>query len=97
MSTKDPEVRSEVGRLRASEKEARVLASAFDEGRFAFASGKLREECRFRNPARRNAWERGWLESERERAELDAVRAMSEEEKIQTLERLSALKSITGA
>jgi ribosome modulation factor len=76
MSPIDPEIRSEVKRIRGSEKEAKILAAAFDEGRFAFISGITRDGCRFRNPARRNAWERGWLESARERAEHDSIKAM---------------------
>jgi len=32
----DPEIRAEVSRLKVSEKEARILDAAFDEGRFAF-------------------------------------------------------------
>lgn len=81
MSSLDPEIRSEVGKIKASEKETKILDAAFDEGRFAFVSGISRDGCRFRNPARRNAWERGWLESERGRAEHDSVKARSEYEK----------------
>jgi len=94
MTSLDPEVRAEVSKLRASEKEARILDAAFDEGRFAFVSGITRDECRFRNPARRNAWERGWLESERERAEHDSIKSMSEDEKAETRQKLSAIKSM---
>ena len=94
MSKTDPEIRSEVARLKASEKEARVLDAAFDEGRFAFISGIPKEGCRYRNPARRNAWERGWLESERERAEHDSIKSMSEDEKAETRQKLSAIKSM---
>ena len=94
MTSFDPEVRAEVSKLRASEKEARILDAAFDEGRFAFVSGITRDECRFRNPARRNAWERGWLESERERAEHDSIKSMSEDEKAETRQKLSAIKSM---
>ena len=96
MSKADPEIRSEVSRLKASEKEAKVLDAAFDEGRFAFVSGIARDECRFRNPARRNAWERGWLELERERAEYDSIKNMSEDEKAETRQKLSALKEMIG-
>ena len=96
MTSLDPEVRAEVSKLRASEKEARILDAAFDEGRFAFVSGITRDECRFRNPARRNAWERGWLESERERAEHESIKAMSEDEKAETRQKLSAIKSMIG-
>ena len=96
MSKADPEIRNEVSHLKASQKEARVLDAAFDEGRFAFVSGITRDECRFRNPARRNAWERGWLESERERAEHDSIKSMSEAERMATREMLSALKSMMG-
>ena len=88
----DPEVRSEISRIKASKKEAKVLDAAFDEGRFAFVSGVPRDECRFRNPARKNAWERGWLESERERAEHESIKGMSESEKAEMREKLSALK-----
>ena len=94
MTSLDPEVRAEVSKLRASEKEARILDAAFDEGRFAFISGTPKEGCRFRNPARRNAWERGWLESERERAEHDSIKAMSEAEKAETRQKLSTIKSM---
>ena len=94
MTSLDPEVRTEVSKLRASDKEARILDAAFDEGRFAFISGTPKEGCRFRNPARRNAWERGWLESERERAEHESIKAMSDNEKAETREKLSALKAI---
>lgn len=97
MSTKiDPELRAEVSKFRASEKEAKIIDAAFDEGRFAFVSGISRDGCRFRNPARRNAWERGWLESERERAEHDSIKTMSESERAETLRKLSDLKSIIG-
>jgi ribosome modulation factor len=96
MSKSDPEIRSEVRRIKASEKEAKVLDAAFDEGRFAFVSGVSRDECRFRNPARKNAWERGWLESERERAEHDSIKNMSASEKAETREKLSTLKSMIG-
>lgn len=92
----DPEIRDEIQRNKASEKEGRILNAAFAEGRFAFVSGIARDECRFRNPARRNAWERGWLESERERAEHESIKAMSEAEKAVTREKLSALKSMIG-
>jgi len=94
MTSLDPEVRAEVSKLRASEKEARILDAAFDEGRFAFVSGITRDECRFRNPARRNAWERGWLESERERAEHESIKNMSEAEKAEARQKLSAIKSM---
>jgi ribosome modulation factor len=90
----DPEIRAEIQRHKASEKEARILDAAFDEGRFAFVSGITRDECRLRNPARRNAWERGWLESEREKAEHDSIKSMSEDEKAETRQKLSALKEI---
>ena len=92
MTSLDAEIRSEVSKLRASEKEAKILDAAFDEGRVAFISGITRDGCRLRNPARRNAWERGWLESERERAEHDAIKTMSESEKAETRKKLSALK-----
>ena len=92
----DPEIRAEVSKLKASEKEAKILDAAFDEGRFAFISGITRDGCRFRNPARRNAWERGWLESERERVEHDSIKAMSEAEKDDTRGKLLALKAIIG-
>lgn len=94
MSKGDPEIRAEVSRIKASKKEANVLAAAFDEGRFAFVSGILREECRFRNPARRNAWERGWLESEREREEHGSIKGMSASEKAKIRENLSSLKQM---
>jgi len=96
MSKGDPEIRAEVSRIKASKKEANVLAAAFDEGRFAFVSGISREECRFRNPARRNAWERGWLESEREREEHGSIKGMSEDKKAETRQKLSALKEMIG-
>ena len=94
MSKVDPEIRAEVSRLKVSENEARILNAAFDEGRFAFISGIPKEGCRYRNPARRNAWERGWLESERERAEHDSIKAMSEAEKAETRQKLSTIKSM---
>lgn len=94
MNKADPEFRAEVSKLRASEKEAKILDAAFDEGRFAFVSGISRDGCRFRNPARRNAWKRGWLESERERAEHDSIKTMSQSEKAETRQRLSALKKM---
>lgn len=97
MSTKiDPELRAEVRKFKASEKEAKIIDAAFDEGRFAFISGMTRDDCRFRNPARRNAWERGWLESERERAEHDSIKGMTEIEKAETRIKLSALKAIVS-
>jgi ribosome modulation factor len=94
MSKTDPEIRSEISRIKASKKEAKVLDAAFDEGRFAFISGIARDACRFRNPARRNAWERGWLESERERVEHDSIKSMSASEKAKTRENLSSLKEM---
>lgn len=96
MTNIDPEVRSEVSRIKASEKEAKVLDAVFDEGRFAFVSGISREDCRFRNPARRNAWERGWLESEQERAEHESIKSMSEDEKAETRQKILALKGLIG-
>jgi ribosome modulation factor len=96
MGRLDPEIRAEASRIKATEKELKVLESAFDEGRFAFVSGIPREECRFRNPARRNAWERGWLESERERVEHDSIKNMSEVEKAEARQKLVALKEIIG-
>jgi ribosome modulation factor len=96
MSSLDPEIRSEVGKIKASEKETKILDAAFDEGRFAFVSGISRDGCRFRNPARRNAWERGWLASEQERAEHDSIKSMTEEEKTETRGKLSALKAMIG-
>lgn len=69
MAILDPEIRSEVSRLKGSQKESRIIDATFDEGRFALISGIGRHHCRSRNPARRNVWERGRLESERERAE----------------------------
>lgn len=92
----DSELRGEVSKLRASEKEAKILDAAFDEGRFAFISGMTRDGCRFRNPARRNAWERGWLESERERVGHDSIKTMTEAEKAETREKLSVLKAMIG-
>jgi hypothetical protein len=59
MSKSDPEIRAEVNRLKAAKKETKALDAAFDEGRFAFVSGITREGYRSRNPAGRNAWERG--------------------------------------
>ena len=96
MSSLDPEIRSEVGKIKASEKETKILDAAFDEGRFAFVSGISRDGCRFRNPARRNAWERGWLASEQERAEHESIKAMSEGEKAETREKLSTLKALVS-
>lgn len=96
MSKTDPEIHSEVNRLKAAKKETKALDAAFDEGRFAFISKIPRDACRFLNPARRNAWERGWLESERERAEHDSIKAMSEAEKAETRQKLSAIKSMIG-
>lgn len=96
MTSLDAELRAEVSKLKASEKEAKILEAAFDEGRFAFVSGISRDGCRLRNPARRNAWERGWLESERERAEHDAIKRMSETEKTATRQKLSALRTMIG-
>jgi ribosome modulation factor len=90
MTSLDPEVRAQVSKLRASEKESGLLESAFDEGRFAFVSGITREECRFRNPSRKNAWERGWLKSEREMAEHDSIKGISAAEKVATRGKLSA-------
>lgn len=94
MSSFDTELRSEVSKLRASEKEAKILDAAFDEGRFAYVSGITRDGCRFKNPARRNAWERGWLDSERERAEHDSIKAMTDTEKAKTRQKLSVLKAM---
>lgn len=94
MSKIDPEIRAEVSRLKISEKEARIIDAAFDEGRFAFVSGITRDECRFRNPARRNAWERGWLESERERADNDLIKNIGEPEKAETRQKLAAMKTM---
>ena len=94
MNSLDPEFRTEVSKLRASEREAKILDAAFDEGRFAFISGITRDGCRFRNPARRNAWERGWLASAREGAEHDSIKGMTEIEKAETREKLSALKAM---
>ncbi len=93
MTLLDPEIRGELSKLLASENDARILDTAFDEGRFAFVSGIPRDGCRFRKPARRNAWERGWLESERERVEHDSIKAMSEAEKAETRDRLSAFSN----
>lgn len=97
MPTFDPELRTEVNPVKASDKKAKVLDTALDEGRFAFISGMTKEGCRFRNPARRNAWERGWSESERKKAEQDSIKGMSNEEKLQKLKRLSAVKAILDA
>lgn len=94
MTSLDSELRAEVSKLRASEKEAKLLDAAFDDGRFAFVSGVPRDDCRFRNPARRNAWERGWLASEQERAEHESIKGMSEGEKAETREKLSALRAM---
>jgi ribosome modulation factor len=94
MTKTDPDIRDEVRKLKASEKEAEILDAAFDEGRFAFVAGISREECRFRNPARRNSWERGWLASERERAEHDSIKTMTEAEKAETRRKLSNIKSM---
>lgn len=96
MTRIETKVRAEVSKLRTSEKEAKIIDAAFDEGRFAFVSGITRDDCRFRNPARRNAWERGWLESERERAEHDSIKGMTEIEKAETREKLSAIKALIG-
>jgi len=96
LTSLDPELRAKVSKLKASEEEAKILDAAFDEGRFAFVSGITRDGCRFRNPARRNAWERGWLESERERAEHESIKTMSESERAETRRKLSDLKSIIG-
>lgn len=93
MTSLDAEIRSEVSKLRASEKEARILDAAFDEGRFAFVSGITRDGCRFRNPARRNAWERGWLASEQERAEHESIKIMTADEKGETRKKLSAMRA----
>jgi ribosome modulation factor len=94
MTKTDPDIRDELKKLKASEKEAKILDAAFDEGRFAFVSGISREDCRFRNPARRNAWERGWLQSEREMAEHDSIKAMTDTEKAETRQKLSDLKAM---
>lgn len=45
MTTTDPEIRAEVQRIKASEKEAKILDAAFDKGRFAFISGMTRDGC----------------------------------------------------
>lgn len=96
MTLLDPEIRGELSKIQSSEKDARIPVAAFDEGRFAFVSGISRDGCRFRNPARRNAWERGWLASEQERAEHDSIKSMTEEEKTETRGKLSALKAMIG-
>jgi len=40
MTLLDPEIRGELSKIRSSEKDARIPAAAFDQGRFAFVSGK---------------------------------------------------------
>lgn len=85
MSPIDTELRSKVSKLSSSEKEAKILGAAFDEGRIACVSGISREDCRFPNPVRRNAWERGWLESERKRAGHDSIKDMSESERAERM------------
>lgn len=96
MRQSDQEIRCEVNRLKVAKKEAKALDAAFDEGRFDFTRGLSRDGCRFRNSARRNAWERGWLDSERERQEHDAVKGISELEKAETRRKLSTLRAMIG-
>jgi hypothetical protein len=54
MAILDPEIRSEVSRLKGSQKESRIIDAAFDEGRFAFISGMtLLYSKRARPPSKR--------------------------------------------
>lgn len=92
----DPDLKSAIRKVIVTGMDARQIKSAFDEGRFAFASGITRDECRFRNTAKRNAWERGWLESEREKIEHVGIATLSDADKAEIrLLRLSEIKALS--
>jgi ribosome modulation factor len=89
------EITRAISQAQHDAKEERAIQRAFEDGQTAQLVGETLASCRLKLPARRNAWERGWLDTERKRAEYNAIKNISNDEKLQTLKRLSALKAMT--
>jgi ribosome modulation factor len=53
------------------------LRRAFEDGQTACLAGEPVMACPLRLPARRNAWERGWIDAEHQRTEAEARRSLS--------------------
>lgn len=90
------EIRRGIRRAIHDAKEELAVQRAFEDGQSAQLVGESLASCRLRIPARRNAWERGWLDADRKRAEYDLIRNMSEDEKAVKRQKLSALKEMIG-
>jgi ribosome modulation factor len=90
------EIKRAISQAKHDAKEERAVQRAFEDGQTAQLVGETLESCRLKIPARRNAWERGWLDAERKRAEHESIKAMSEAEKAEARQKLSAIKSMIG-
>ena len=65
---------------------------AFEDGQSAFLVGIPLDSCRFRSPAKRNAWERGWRDAERIQLEQKALKTLSNSQKEEILSALQKIK-----
>gem|GEM_PF-1285328 len=64
------EIKRAISQVKHYAKEERAVQRAFEDGQTAQLSGKPLPRCQLKLPARRNAWERGWLDAERKRENL---------------------------
>ena len=88
------EITRAISQAQHDAKEERAIQRAFEDGQTAQLVGETLASCRLKLPARRNAWERGWLDTERKRAEHDVLKTMSEAQKAETRQKLSAIKTM---
>jgi ribosome modulation factor len=86
------ELRATVARLKAEAREEKALQRAFEDGQGACLAGEPVTACPLRLPARRNAWERGWRDAERQRAEGEVRRSLSPEERARGQAELAELR-----
>jgi ribosome modulation factor len=90
------ELRATVARLkaeaRAEAREDKALQRAFEDGQGACLAGEPVTACPLRRPARRNAWERGWRDTERQRAETEVRRSLSPEDRAKGQAELAELR-----
>jgi len=88
------EIKRAISQAKHDAKEERAVQRAFEDGQTAQLSGEPLTSCRLKLPARRNSWERGWLDTERKRAEQNVIKGMSETEKADIRQNLSSIKTM---
>jgi len=61
------EIKRAISQVKHDAKEERAVQRAFEDGQTAQLVGETLASCRLKILARRNAWERGWLDAEPKR------------------------------